>query len=99
MNWIQPAIELFATALGGWLLHRISKPRDHDRAALLALIAKDVAAFVVSMFPNKTWAELLQLVVQRIAASAGLPTKNAQAIENAAAAALIALGKAPNVPR
>lgn len=87
-NWIQPAIELLATAVGGWLLHRISKPSDRARAELLALIAKDSVAFILAMYPNKPWAELLQLAVQRIAAAAGLPTKNQQAIENAAIAAL-----------
>ncbi len=96
MDWIHPAIELVATAVGAWLLHRLRKPSDHQRAELLALIAKESAAFLVAMYPSKPWAELLQLLVQRIAAAAGLPTKNAQAIENAAASALRELGKSPD---
>jgi Co/Zn/Cd efflux system component len=95
---IGPLVGLFATALGGWLLHRFSSPKDHERAALLAHIAGDAAALVVAMNPGASWSALLKAVVDQIAAAAGLPTANRDAIERAAAAALTGLGKNPGAP-
>lgn len=88
-------VGLAATLLGGWIATRIIKPKDHERATALATIARDAAALVVSLFPNADWATLLKAVVDRISAAAG--TTNRDAIENAAAGALTALGKNPNV--
>lgn len=84
-----------AIGVGAWIGHRVTKPRDHERAAVLDRIAQGAAALVVRMNPTSSWAVLLQNTVQMIAAAAGLPTKNAGAIERAAASALSTLGKAP----
>jgi hypothetical protein len=100
MNWsnvLGPLVGLVATALGGWIATRITAPKDHDRAALLSRIAEEAAALVYSLNPNAAWADMLRDVVARIASAAGLPTSSAQAIENAAASALIKLGKSPAV--
>lgn len=96
MHWLQPALEALALAAGTWIASRILKPKDHERAALLARIAGAAAAYVVSLNPNRPWAELLKLVVERVASAAGVPTKSSLAIENAAAQALLELGKAPD---
>lgn len=90
-------IGLAATAVGTWLGHRIIQPRDHERAAALEAIAKGAAALVLSLNPTAKWAELLRMVVDQIASAAGLPTRNRDAIERAAAAALIGLGKDPGI--
>ena len=86
---------MIATALGGWIGTRIITPTDHQRASLLDTIATGAAAYIVATYPGKPWTELVLLVVQRIKSAAGLPTDNSTAIENAAAAALAALGKVP----
>mgnify|MGYP003385978914 CR=1 FL=1 len=95
MNWLGPVVGLVATLVGSFFAHRITKPSDADRASLLAQLAHDAAAAVVAIYPNKPWADLLQMVVQRISEGAGVPTKNAAAIEKAAAGALAAHGKLP----
>jgi len=89
-------IALAATLIGGWLGHRLTKPKDRDRAALLDQIAEGAAALVVSLFPSEHWSVLLENVVKQIAAAAGVPTRNVDAIERAAASALTKLGKNPN---
>jgi uncharacterized membrane protein len=88
-------VGLAATLLGTWLGTRFLKPKDHDRALLLEKIAEGAAALVVATFPTASWATLLQNVVTQVAKAAGLPTQNGDAIERAAAAALLKLGKAP----
>ncbi len=95
LAWIGTALAAAATLFGGWLGTRIVTPKDHERAALVAVIASGAAALVVSMYPGKPWAELLELIVRQIEASAGLPTRNTTAIKQAAAKALAALGKPP----
>lgn len=95
-NWILPAAVLVSTIIHGIFAWRRNKPTDADRAALLAQIAQDAAAFVIAAFPGKPWAELLAEIVRRMLALPGIPTRNAQAIENAASAALMKLGKSPN---
>lgn len=94
-NLLQQILETAAIVVGGLLVHAIRTPKDHDRAALLAEIANAAAAWVVAHNPGKPWAEILEAVVQRIAAAAGLPTRNATAIENAAALALTRMGVQP----
>lgn len=89
------AVSAVATLLGGWLGHRIITPRDHERAAAIAIIARDAAALVVSMNPKADWATLLKSVVEQIATAAG--TTNREAIERAAAQALTQLRKNPGV--
>ncbi len=89
-------IEFVAVAIGTWLGTRIIQPKDHERAALLSRIATESAALALSMFPNAPWSTLVKEVVAMIAAAAGVPTKNASAIERAAAAALLAVGKRPD---
>lgn len=94
-----PLVGLVATAVGAWIATRITKPKDHERAELLAKIAAGAAALVVALNPGASWATLLQQVEAQIATAAGLPTRNAQAIQRAAAEALSALGKAPNAAK
>lgn len=86
-------IGLAATIAGTWLGTRIIRPRDHQRAAALDAIAQGAAALVVSLNPNAKWADLLKSVVQQIAAAAGVPTQNKDAIERAAAKALMTFGR------
>lgn len=88
-------IGVLAVAVGGWLGHRITSPKAHERANVIALIARDAAALVVSLNPKGDWATLLKQVVDQIATSAG--TENRDAIERAAASALTSLGKNPGV--
>jgi len=90
-------IGLAATILGTWIGTRIIRPRDHDRAAALDSIARGAAALVISLNPTAKWAELVKAVVQQIAAAAGVPTSNKDAIERAASAALAGLGKTPGL--
>lgn len=94
-NLLQQLLEAAAVVVGGLLVHAIKTPKAHERAAVLSAIANEAAAWIVAHYPDKPWAELLEAVVQRIATAAGLSTRNATAIENAAAAALTRLGKAP----
>lgn len=98
MEFVTQILGVAALALGTWLARRLTQPTDLQRAELLAQIAASAAALAVSMFPNAKWAELLKFVVQQIAGAAGLPTKNADAIQRAAAKALMDLGKAPDAP-
>lgn len=101
MHWNQiqgllgPVVGLVATIVGGWIAHRYTSPSDHERATLLSRIAEDAAAVIVAFNPNAPWADMLRDLVARINAAAGVPTKNATAIENAATAALLKLGKTP----
>ncbi len=90
-------VGLLATVVGGWLGTRIIKPRDHERAQALEAIARGAAALIISLNPAAKWAELLKLVVDLIANAAGVPTRNRDAIERAAASALVSMGKAPGV--
>jgi len=90
-------IGLAATILGTWIGSRIIRPRDHDRAAALDAIAQGAAALVISLNPGAKWAELLKSVVQQIAAAPGVPTRNKDAIERAAARALIILNRSHGV--
>lgn len=87
-----------AVAAGSWIGTRIIKPKDHERAQLLSAIGSAAAALVVAAAPpTASWPTLLEQVVRQISTAAGLPTRNAQAIERAAAAALTQLGKNPGV--
>lgn len=96
MHWdLGNIIGLAATLVGVWLGHRIIKPRDHERAAALERIASGAAALVVAMNPKAPWADLFNLVVGQVASAAGVPTQSKDAIERAAAAALVTMGKAP----
>jgi len=99
MDWMReligPVVGLIATGVGAWLVRQLKKPSDLERAHLLEKIATDAAALIVAMYPGKPWAELLQLVIQQISTAAGLSTRNAQAIQRAAASALAELVEAP----
>ena len=90
-------IGLLATVAGTWLGTRLIRPRDHQRASALDAIARGAAALVISLNPTAKWPELLKLVVEQVAAAAGVPTRNRDAIERAAAAALGAMGKPPGI--
>lgn len=96
---LAPVLLLVATAVGSWLASKIAAAADHakalDRAQLLSHIATDCAALVASLFPGKPWATLLEETVKAITRAAGVPTQNVVAIQNAAAGALMRLGKSP----
>lgn len=98
-GWIVPVLSnlvpLAAVAAAAWITKQIKKPSDKDRAELLSTIANACAAYVLSLNPSAPWAELLRDVIQAISAAAGLPTRNVQAIEREAVAALIRLGRVP----
>ena len=92
-DWIAPAIVLM-TAVWGFFRHRDNKPTDAERANLLKTLAEDAAAFVLAAFPGKSWADLINMIVQRLLASPGVPTRNTQAVEGAASAALMKIAPA-----
>ena len=98
-TWIMPAVQTLipvaAIAVAGWIARHIKTPSDKDRADLLSIIANAAAAYVYALNPSAAWADLVRDVVQRISASAGLPTRNAQVIEQEAVAALVRMGKVP----
>ena len=98
-SWIFPVVQTLipvaAIAAAGWIARHIKTPSDKDRADLLSIIANAAAAYVLSLNPNAAWADLVRDVIQAISASAGLPTRNVQAIEHEAVAALVRLGKVP----
>lgn len=95
MEWINQVISLAALAVGSFILTRLRRPRDHERAALLSTIARGAAALVVSLNPTAAWPALLAQVVNQIASAAGVPTQNTAAIQRAASEALATLGKLP----
>lgn len=95
LSVLYPVITAVAVVLGGWIARRITSPRAHERAQLLAQIAGDAAALVVATHPKMGWAQLLAEVVRVVSAAAGVPTRNAGAIERAAAGALRTAGKSP----
>jgi hypothetical protein len=98
-GWILPVLKNLVPVAGiaaaAWIVKHIKKPSDKERADLLSIIANASAAYVLTLNPGAAWADLVRDVIQAISASAGLPTRNVQAIEREAAAALIRLGKAP----
>lgn len=96
-SWILPAALLGATIINAVLAHfRKHTLTDPERAALLTQLAQDAAAVLSAAFPTKPWAELVTMIVQRLLATPGVPTQSKQALEGAASAALIRLGKSPN---
>ena len=98
-SWIMPVVQTLmpvaALAVAAWIAKLIKKPSDKERADLLSIVANAAAAYVYSLNPNAAWADLVRDVIQRISASAGLPTRNVQVIEQEAVAALVRLGKVP----
>lgn len=95
--WVIPASLLGAT-LVNWLLAHLHKHTmtDTERADLLTTIAGDAAAVISAAYPTKPWAELVNLVIQRLLTAKALPTKSRVALENAATKALTDLGRSPN---
>lgn len=88
LPFLTPLVLTLATGVGGWIMHRFTSPKDHDRAALLESIAAGAAALVVSLNPTADWATLLEQVVAAIKSASSVPTNNADAIQRAAASAL-----------
>ena len=88
-SWFGQLLQVAALALGTWLVTRIKKPSDKEKADLLSVIANDAAVLLVVMMPGASWATMLQALVVNISQAAGLPTKNADAIQRAAASALL----------
>lgn len=75
--------------------HAVRTPKDHERASLIATLADDAAALVLSLNPNASWVQLVRDVVNRLKGIASTPTANNLTLETAATAALIRLGKKP----
>ncbi len=75
--------------------HVLKMPGDYQRSTLLAQLASDVAARVVMQNPTLSGDQLVPLVVNQLATVHGLPTRNGDAIERAAASALLRLGRLP----
>jgi hypothetical protein len=73
--------------VGLWIAHRLTKPRDHDRAALIARIASDAAALAVHLFPYWTVDDLVARVVEDLRRASGL-TGNELVLKRAAVAAV-----------
>lgn len=100
MDWLwstlNQVVPFAALALGGWIAKRIKTPTDAERAALLSRMAEDAAALLVSTKRTASWAVLLQELVRTLSTAAGIPTRNAGALERAAAAALIKAGAKPS---
>lgn len=96
--WILPAAGLAVTVLN-WVLAHLHKHTmtDTERAALLRELAEGAAAVVSAAWPNKPWSELVNLIVQRLLNAPGVPTRSQAALEQAATAALLKLGRTPNV--
>jgi len=95
MDLIVTVFLLLVIGLGSWFAARLVRPKDHDRAEALSVIAHDGAALAVALNPKGGWATLLKQTVDQIADAAG--TSSRVAIERAAAGALTALGKNPGV--
>ncbi len=96
LPWIIPAVAL-GTTLVNWALAYLHKhTMTHaERATLLTTLAQDAAAVIVAAFPGKPWADLVNLIIQRLLGMPGVPTQNRQALEGAASSALLRMGKAP----
>jgi hypothetical protein len=89
--FVLPVAGVVAALLHGWL---VKSPSDQERAAHLAQMAHDAAAWVVAFFPALPEKDLIQKIVDTLAAAAGVPTTNPQALERAAAGALSAIRSA-----
>jgi hypothetical protein len=74
--------------VGVWAAHRLTKPRDHERAVLIARIASDAAALAVRLFPNATIDDLIARVVEDLRRASGL-TDNQAVLKRAATAAVM----------
>lgn len=98
MNIFASILGVVAVGIGGWIASRIRKPSDLDRALLLSAIAQDAAGLVLANNPKLSWVGLLEATIRQIAQVAGLPTKNAAAIQRAAAGALVKVGAVPVDP-
>lgn len=96
LPWILPAVAL-GTTIVNWALAYFHKHTltDAERAALLTTLAQDTAAMIVAAFPGKPWADLVNLIIQRLLGMPGVPTQNRQALEGAASSALMRMGKVP----
>lgn len=91
-NAAQPLVTPLAIAVGAWLHARVVKtPSDADRAATLARLAQDAAAAAVALFPKSSTVDLVRHIVNTMASTGGVPTRNAQALERAAYGALAKL--------
>lgn len=87
-SWIDPVFKLGALALGVLLHLRLKRPADHERAAMLSILAKDAAAAVVEKFPGANLPTLAQRAVDSIANLGNPPTSNREVIRRAVLSAL-----------
>jgi hypothetical protein len=93
-NW-NAILTVIVTIAGALIHHAVKTPKDHDRALHLAALADDFAAAVVTLNPMAPWATMVQDIVNRLKAAAGLNVSDAHALERAAQGALMRLGKSP----
>ena len=94
-NTITLLFQAAAVGIGAWIASRLKKPADHERAQMLATVAKGAAMLARASYPTATWSTVLNETVNQITASAAAPTLNKGAILRAAAAALGELGVKP----
>jgi hypothetical protein len=83
----QPAI---VGALGGFILHALHTPKDHERAQQLGTIAGDIAVLVVAEAGGAPWATMLKSVIDQL--KAYNLTANTDVLDQVAQAALIRAG-------
>ena len=85
-------LQLLTPFVGLLLLRAFKTPRDHQRAALLAQIADDIAAVLVLENKGLAYSQLLSWIVARLR-EAGI-TANADVLNRVAAGALKRAGVA-----
>lgn len=67
---------LVIPAVGGWIVSRLRKPKDFERATEYKTIAQAAAALVMINNPNATWAQLLSMTISSLASQ--IPTEGAR---------------------
>jgi hypothetical protein len=81
-------VQPLAFVVVGWLgTNVIKKPKDHERAATIEVIARAAAAQLVAEFPDKPWATLIEEIIAAIGDQ--IPTTNRVVARRAAAEALV----------
>ena len=81
-------VQPLAFVVVGWLgTNVIKKPKDHERADTIEKIARAAASQLVSEFPDKPWATLIEEIIGQIGDQ--IPTTNRVVARRAASEALV----------
>ncbi len=87
LEFLVPFIQLtLVPAVAGWIVSRLRKPKDWERAAEIQVIARAAAALLVIQYPDKPASELIAKVVEQIISR--IPTSNPDVAKRAAAEAV-----------